>query len=157
VGRGGVNGAEDRLCTATLLGWVQRHEVDTGVRGGVTTAEAQRVKELEREVKELRRANEILKLAGAFLPRWSSTVDSSPEGLHRRTPEHLRGRADLQSSADRPAGVSAAYGAQARAASALCPSQMRRAADARDRTRLAGQHAGLRCRQSLAASWAAKG
>ena len=30
---------------ATLLGWVQRHEVDTGVRGGVTTAEAQRVKE----------------------------------------------------------------------------------------------------------------
>ncbi|MDE3073399.1 MAG: IS3 family transposase [Pseudomonadota bacterium] len=51
---------------ATLLGWVQRHEVDTGVRAGVTTAEAQRVKELEREVKELRRANEILKLASAF-------------------------------------------------------------------------------------------
>ena len=50
----------------TLLGWVQRHEVDTGVRSGVTTAEAQRVKELEREVKELRRANEILKLASAF-------------------------------------------------------------------------------------------
>ena len=41
-------------------------EVDTGVRDGVTTAEAQRVKELEREVKELRRANEILKLASAF-------------------------------------------------------------------------------------------
>ncbi|HWU77103.1 MAG TPA: IS3 family transposase [Rhodanobacter sp.] len=50
----------------TLLGWVQRHEVDTGVRSGVTTAEAQRVKELERENKELRRANEILKLASAF-------------------------------------------------------------------------------------------
>ena len=50
----------------TLLGWLQRHEVDTGVRGGVTTTEAQRVKELEREVKELRRANEILKLASAF-------------------------------------------------------------------------------------------
>jgi transposase-like protein len=50
----------------TLLDWVKRHEVDTGVRGGVTTAEAQRVKELEREVKELRRANEILKLASAF-------------------------------------------------------------------------------------------
>ena len=51
----------------TLLTWVQRHEVDTGARTGVTTAEAQRVKELEREVKELRRANEILKLASAFL------------------------------------------------------------------------------------------
>ena len=50
----------------TLLRWVQRHEVDTGVREGITTAEAQRVKELEREVKELRRANEILKLASAF-------------------------------------------------------------------------------------------
>ena len=50
----------------TLLTWVQRHQVDTGTREGVTTAEAQRVKELERENKELRRANEILKLASAF-------------------------------------------------------------------------------------------
>ncbi len=50
----------------TLLTWVQRKEVDSGVRSGVTTAEAQRVKELEREVKELRRANEILKVASAF-------------------------------------------------------------------------------------------
>ena len=50
----------------TLLTWVKRHEVDTGARTGVTTAETQRVKELEREVKELRRANEILKLASAF-------------------------------------------------------------------------------------------
>ena len=50
----------------TLLTWVQRHEIDTGVREGVTTAEAQRVKELERKVKELRRANEILKLASAL-------------------------------------------------------------------------------------------
>ena len=50
----------------TLLTWVQRHEIDSGVRDGVTTAEAKRVKELEREVKELRRANEILKLASAL-------------------------------------------------------------------------------------------
>ncbi len=50
----------------TLLEWVKRREVDTGARDGVTTAQAQRVKELEREVKELRRANEILKLASAF-------------------------------------------------------------------------------------------
>jgi len=50
----------------TLLGWVQRQEVDSGMRDGTTTAEKQRVKELEREVKELRRANEILKLASAF-------------------------------------------------------------------------------------------
>ena len=50
----------------TLLSWVRQHERDTGQRQGVTTAEAARVKELEREVRELRRANEILKLASAF-------------------------------------------------------------------------------------------
>jgi transposase len=50
----------------TLLTWVQRHEVDSGVRDGVTTADAKRMKELERENRELRRANEILKLASAF-------------------------------------------------------------------------------------------
>jgi transposase len=50
----------------TLNEWVKRVEIDTGVRDGVTSAEAQRVKELERELKELRRANEILKLASAF-------------------------------------------------------------------------------------------
>ena len=50
----------------TLLSWVKRHEIDAGVREGTTTADAKRMKELEREVKELRRANEILKVASAF-------------------------------------------------------------------------------------------
>ncbi|URI11612.1 IS3 family transposase [Aquincola tertiaricarbonis] len=50
----------------TLNEWVKRAEVDAGVREGVTTSEAERVKELEREVRELRKANEILKLASAF-------------------------------------------------------------------------------------------
>jgi len=50
----------------TLLSWVKRVEIDSGKREGVTTSEAQRVKDLERENKELRRANEILKLASAF-------------------------------------------------------------------------------------------
>jgi transposase-like protein len=54
-------------CTAqTLLKWIQRTEIDQGTRDGVTTAERERVTALEREVKELRRANEILKLASAF-------------------------------------------------------------------------------------------
>ena len=54
-------------CTAeTLRRWVRQGERDRGVREGPTTAEQQRVKELEREVRELRRANEILKLASAF-------------------------------------------------------------------------------------------
>jgi transposase-like protein len=50
----------------TLLDWVKQAEVDSGARTGLSTAEAQRIKDLEREVKELRRANEILKLASAF-------------------------------------------------------------------------------------------
>lgn len=50
----------------TLNEWVRRHEVDAGVRDGVSSDERERIKALEREVKELRRANEILKLASAF-------------------------------------------------------------------------------------------
>lgn len=50
----------------TLLTWVKQQEIDSGLREGVTSDEAKRVRELEREVKELRRANEILKLASAF-------------------------------------------------------------------------------------------
>ena len=50
----------------TLHTWVKQHEVDAGQREGVSTAEAQRIKDLEREVRELRKANEILKLASAF-------------------------------------------------------------------------------------------
>ena len=54
-------------CTAeTLRRWVRQSERDGGVREGPTTAEQQRLKALEREVRELRRANEILKLASAF-------------------------------------------------------------------------------------------
>ena len=54
-------------CVAqTLLEWVKRAEIDAGARPGTTTTEMQRVKELERENKELRRANEILKTASAF-------------------------------------------------------------------------------------------
>ncbi|MEZ5635956.1 MAG: IS3 family transposase [Burkholderiaceae bacterium] len=50
----------------TLLEWVKRYEVDTGTRDGVSTAERERIKALEREVKELRRANDILKTASGF-------------------------------------------------------------------------------------------
>ena len=52
--------------SATLHEWVRKHEIDTGLRDGITSDERERIKALEREVKELRRANEILKLASAF-------------------------------------------------------------------------------------------
>ena len=54
-------------CTAeTLRKWVRRAEIDTGRREGVTSDERKRIKELERENCELRRANEILRKASAY-------------------------------------------------------------------------------------------
>jgi transposase-like protein len=46
--------------------WVRQAEIDDGVKPGVTSAEAARIKQLEQENRELRRANEILKRASAF-------------------------------------------------------------------------------------------
>src|SRR4051794_10254093 len=54
-------------CTPeTLRGWVRRAEVDAGRRAGLSSGERERLKELERENSELRRANEILKSASLF-------------------------------------------------------------------------------------------
>ena len=54
-------------CTAeTLRRWVRQRERDTGKRDGMTTAEHERIKALEREVRELRQANEILRKASAY-------------------------------------------------------------------------------------------
>ncbi len=53
----------------SLRNWLRQAEVDAGTRSGVTTEEARRVAELERDNKELRRANEILKAASAFFAR----------------------------------------------------------------------------------------
>lgn len=52
--------------TQTLCNWVRQYERDTRQRDGATTAEASRIKELEREVRELKKANEILRLASAY-------------------------------------------------------------------------------------------
>jgi len=71
-------------CTAeTLRGWVRRGEIDPGRRGGLTSEDRARVKELERENFELRRANEILHKASAFSPKRSSTGDRSDDDVCR--------------------------------------------------------------------------
>jgi transposase len=57
------------MTAETLRKWVRQAEVDGGRRAGVSTVEVRRIKELERENKELRRANEILKAASAFFAR----------------------------------------------------------------------------------------
>lgn len=53
----------------TLRGWIRQARVDTGERPGVTTGEAATIKALEREVRELKRANEILLAASSFFAR----------------------------------------------------------------------------------------
>jgi len=57
------------LGSETLRAWVKQAEVDQGVRPGVSTNERERLLELERENRELRRANEILKTAASFFAR----------------------------------------------------------------------------------------
>jgi transposase-like protein len=63
-----IRSISDKIgCTAeTLRKWVRQAERDTGRRGGVTTEERDRIKALERENRELKRANEILRKASAY-------------------------------------------------------------------------------------------
>jgi len=65
-------------CTPeTLRSWAQRVEVDQGHRPGTTSEERERVKALEREVRELRRANEILRKASAYFAQ--AELDRRPK------------------------------------------------------------------------------
>ena len=65
-------------CTAeTLRNWVRQTERDSGQRGGLTTDERQRFKELERENRELKRANEILQTASAYFAK--AALDRRPK------------------------------------------------------------------------------
>ena len=65
-------------CTAeTLRKWVRKAEVDTGRRDGVTSDERSRIKDLERENRELRRTNEILRKASAYFAQ--AELDRRPK------------------------------------------------------------------------------
>ncbi len=57
------------MTTETLRKWVRQAQIDAGGRAGLTADERERLRELERENRELRRANEILKAASAFFAR----------------------------------------------------------------------------------------
>ena len=60
----------------SLRGWVNKAEVDSGRRPGTSTADAQRIAQLERENRELRRANDILKAASVF---FATELDGRPK------------------------------------------------------------------------------
>ena len=61
--------------TESLRGWVNRADIDSGTRPGTTTDERVKLRELERENKELRRANDILKAASVF---FATELDGRP-------------------------------------------------------------------------------
>jgi transposase-like protein len=66
-------------CTAeTLRTWVRQAERDRGLRAGPTTAEQERIRALEREVRELRQANEILRKASAYFAQAELDRRSKP-------------------------------------------------------------------------------
>src|SRR5688500_4679368 len=78
-----------------LRRWVRQAERDGGQRAGLTTDERQRLKQLERENFELRRANEILKKASPHIShRRSSTAERSDGRVYRRSSRAVWGRAD---------------------------------------------------------------
>ncbi|MBK0420345.1 transposase [Leucobacter sp. CSA1] len=86
-----------------LRTWVHRAETDEGLRPGTTSDDAARLKELEREVRELRRANQILKSSAAF---FAAEFDAHPDDrearLHRRSQARVRSRTDHPGVAGHP-------------------------------------------------------
>jgi transposase len=60
----------------SLRSWLKQADIDSGSRPGTSSADAQRIAELEREVRELRRANDILKAASVF---FATELDGRPK------------------------------------------------------------------------------
>ena len=103
----------------TLNEWTKRSEIDAGRKAEVTTDEGAKLKALERENRELRQANEILRKASAYIAqaplanagvrlsgKGNSTARSSDDRDDRRASSGARGRVDLLGVADRPIDVS---------------------------------------------------
>jgi transposase len=85
-------------CSAhTLNEWVKKAEVESGSRAGVPLDVLEKLKAQEREIRELRQANEISAARPRLMLRWrSSTADRNDAGFHRGPPPGTRGRSDLQ-------------------------------------------------------------
>jgi transposase len=90
----GPDGLQLGVHPEALRSWVKQAEIDDGERPAATTGDKQRIAELEREVREPRRANEILKVASAYfareldprLPRYSSSLTRAGTGAESSRP-----------------------------------------------------------------------
>jgi transposase len=78
----------------SVRAWVRQADIDDGYTPGVSTSEAQRIKDLEQENRELKRANEILKRAASFFGA-ELDANTASSRVHRRQPRRVRGRAHL--------------------------------------------------------------
>jgi transposase-like protein len=79
-----IDRKQDRLHDGVATALVRQAERDRGVRAGLSTSERDRVKDLEGEVRELKRANEILRKASAFFAQAELDRAGSDGGVHRR-------------------------------------------------------------------------
>lgn len=95
---------------ATLHDWIKKAEIKSGKRDGIPDGVSQHMKALEREVRELRPANEILRRRRHILRRRSPAASSNGDFLYRGTQAGLRGRANLQSAAGCPISLSSSHG-----------------------------------------------
>jgi transposase len=95
--RGTVQRVADQIgCgVESLRTWVKQADVDEGVEPGLSTAEALRIKELEQENRELRRANDLLKRASAFFAA-ELEAHRGDRRVRRRAPGRVRSRVHLQ-------------------------------------------------------------
>ena len=152
-------------CAAqTLNEWVKA-EVDGGRRAGAAAEIAEKIKALERENRELRQANEILRKASAYFAQgqkagrhgfshaWRrSTAGRRHDRLHRRSPGGSWGRADLPDAADRPFHLLRSPGQTGGAVAQIRSVATRRCPAPGDPARLRGELPGLRRAQGLAAA-----
>ena len=88
--------------TESVRAWVRQADVDEGHVPGTSTSDAAKLKLLEQEIRELKRANEILKRAASFFGSWSSTASTRSSRVHRRQPRRCRGRSAFGGRAHLP-------------------------------------------------------
>lgn len=140
----------------TLHEWVKKAEVDSGKRAGVPTEMAEKLKALERENRELRQANEILRKASAYFAQAERAkklvgARSANDRFYRRSPRCLWGRADLQGSADCPFHLPRACCPTPGSIAAVSPCPKRSGAKTGGPARFCRELRRLRCSQGVAA------
>ena len=147
-------------CTAqTLNEWVKKSEVDSGKRAGVPTEMTEKLKAFEREDRELRQANEILRRSrhicpgGARLPSEAMIAFIGPE-LDPGSSWGPWGRADLQGVADRPFNLPRSRRQTSQSGEAVSAGEAGHGPQTRDRPGLRGELRRLRCSQGPAAATA---